>query len=225
MSISRPRINQFSHLDYCQYLLSSQTNYTLTNYAEHVAQLSHDMINRYLQEVKLTPQLVWEQTSVLIKSNVDGFIIFDDSVIDKNYSRDIESVRTQYSGNVHRIIRGIGMVNCIYVNPTNKEFWVIDYRIFYPERDGKTKMAHVKDMLTNLHYHKKLVSKTVLMDRWYASNELILFIADLGKLFYCPVKSNRLARALTIILDETRVIAIIAFLIISVFWLFSQNFL
>ena len=32
------------------------------------------------------------------------------------------------------------------------------------------------------------------MDSWYASNNLMLFVSDLGKLFYCPIKSNRLAR-------------------------------
>ena len=152
------------------------------------------MINRYLREEKLTASLVWEQSREQIERTNDGFIVFDDSVIDKNYSKQIESVRTQYSGNAHGLIRGIGMVNCIYVNPTSGQFWVIDYRIFDPERDGKSKMEHVKDMLSNVHYHKQLPYKTVLMDSWYASKELMLFIADLGKLFYCPVKSNRLSR-------------------------------
>jgi hypothetical protein len=32
---------RISRLDYCQYLLSAQTNYTLTNYADHCATLSH----------------------------------------------------------------------------------------------------------------------------------------------------------------------------------------
>ncbi|WP_248787333.1 hypothetical protein [Escherichia coli] len=35
-----------TRLDYCQYLLVSQTNYTLTNYAEHHPEsISHDRIN------------------------------------------------------------------------------------------------------------------------------------------------------------------------------------
>jgi hypothetical protein len=36
----------FTKLDYCQYLLSSQVNYTLTNLAEHLKGFSHDTINR-----------------------------------------------------------------------------------------------------------------------------------------------------------------------------------
>jgi hypothetical protein len=44
----------FTKLDYCQYLLSSQVNYTLTNLAEHLKSFSHDTINRYLKGEKLT---------------------------------------------------------------------------------------------------------------------------------------------------------------------------
>ena len=39
----------FNYVDYCQYLLSSQTNYTLTNLAEHLQKFSHDTLNRYLK--------------------------------------------------------------------------------------------------------------------------------------------------------------------------------
>jgi hypothetical protein len=38
-----------TRLDYCQYLLVSQINDTLTNFADHCAQCSHDAINRYLR--------------------------------------------------------------------------------------------------------------------------------------------------------------------------------
>lgn len=46
----------FSKLDYCQYLLSSQINYTITNLADHLKEISHDKINRYLRREKLTPR-------------------------------------------------------------------------------------------------------------------------------------------------------------------------
>jgi len=193
--MARPKAENISRLDYCQYLLSAQINYTVTNYAEHVSGLSHDMVNRYLSEEKLTPHLVWEHTAPYIKMSEHGYIVFDDTTLDKNYSKNIESVRWQYSGNAHKIIRGIGLVNCIYINPETEQFWIIDYRIFDPERDGKGKIDHVKDMLNNALFQKKLLFSTVLMDTWYATNALMLHISDLGKLFYCPVKQNRLARA------------------------------
>lgn len=45
------------------------------------------------------------------------------------------------------IVQGIGLVNCIYINPETKEFWLIDYRIFDPVRDGKSKVHHLQDIL------------------------------------------------------------------------------
>ena len=99
---------KFTKLNYCQYLLSSQINYTLTNLAEHIETISHYLINRYLTREKLTPQLLWENVATLIETHVDGYLSFDAPVLDKRYSEDIELTRRQYSGNEHRVIRGIG---------------------------------------------------------------------------------------------------------------------
>ncbi len=52
-----------TRLDYCQYLLSSPINYTLTHFADHSERFSHDMINRYLAGDRIPPRLVWENVS------------------------------------------------------------------------------------------------------------------------------------------------------------------
>ncbi len=53
--------------------------------------------------------------------------------------------RKQWSGNDKKsVIRGIGVLSCVYVNPETEQFWVIDYRIFDPERDGLSKLDHVR---------------------------------------------------------------------------------
>lgn len=183
---------RFTKLNYCQYLLSSQINYTITNLAEHLEHISHDAINYYLKREKLTPRLLWENVKEVIELDDNGYIIFDDSILDKRYSKEIEMVRKQYSGNEHGIIKGIGVVSCVYVNPKVQRFWVIDYRIFNPDVDGKTKIDHVKDMLQNLVYQKLLPFDTVLMDTWYAVHSLMLYIDSLEKVYYCPLKNNRL---------------------------------
>lgn len=183
---------KFTKLDYCQYLLSSQTNYTLTNLAEHLKQISHDKINRYLRNEKLTPRLLWENVKDLIEQHLNAYLVFDDTVIDKRYASLIELSRYQYSGNEHGVIRGIGLISCIYVNPEIGRLWVVDYRLYHPEEDGLTKVDHVMQMLRNLIFHKNLPFRTILMDTWYATNKLMLYIDDLGKYYYCPLKRNRL---------------------------------
>src|SRR3954447_4413507 len=100
MTFARRRATR---LDYCQYLLSSQVNYTLTNFADHSQHYSHDQLNRYLRADKLRPHLVWEQVTASIVTSADGYLLFDDTVADKNYSSAIELVRRQYSGNTKSI--------------------------------------------------------------------------------------------------------------------------
>ena len=162
-------MKKFSRLDYCQYLLSSQINYTLTNFADHVENVQPD-----------------------IDYSDNGYLLFDDTVIDKDSSNKIEGVRHQYSGNCHGIVKGIGVVTCVYVNPELEKFWVIDYRIFDPDKDGKSKIDHLEDMLNHTEYKKLLPFTTVLVDSWYATHKLILKIDDMGKTYYCPLKKNRL---------------------------------
>lgn len=145
-----------------------------------------------MRKEKLTPRLLWENVKQIIKINEKAYIIFDDTVLDKRYSQEIELVRRQYSGNEHRVLRGIGLVNCVYVNPETGQFWVIDYRIYDPDGDGKSKLDHVIEMLQALVYHKMLPLSTVLMDSWYATTKVMQYIDTLGKYYYCPLKRNRL---------------------------------
>lgn len=133
----------FTKLDYCQYLLSSQVNYTLTNLAEHLKSFSHDAINRYLKGQKLSPRLLWEQVQPLLELDSEAYLIFDDTVLDKRFGPKIEVVPKQWSGNEKGVIRGMGVVSCVYVNPETERFWVVDYRIFDPSTDGKSKLDHV----------------------------------------------------------------------------------
>jgi len=183
--------NKVSRLDYCQYLLVSQINYTLTNFADHCERLSHDAVNRYLRGERITPRLVWDNVRAQLVPVERGYVIFDDTVLDKNYSHAIELVRRQYSGNAHAVIKGIGVVTCVYVNPDTDQFWLIDYRIYDPEGDGKTKLDHLREMLHSVVYQKQLPFQAVLMDSWYATKDVMLFIEALRKIYYCPLKDNR----------------------------------
>ena len=69
-------------------------------------------------------------------------------------------------------------------------FWVIDYRVFDPDADGKTKLDHVRDMLHSVS-HRAVPFETVLMDSWYATKDLMVLIEEMAKKYYCPLKSNR----------------------------------
>ena len=96
----------FSKLDYCQFLLSSQVNYTLTNLADHLQRFSHDTINRYLSGEQLMPRLLWENVREVVKFDSNAYLLFDDSVLGKSFGPKIEMTRRQWSGNAHRVASG-----------------------------------------------------------------------------------------------------------------------
>jgi hypothetical protein len=75
----------FNHVDYCQYLLSSQTNYTLTNLADPLQKFSHDTINFYLKNAELNPSLLWQNIQVDLKELDEGGLVFDDTILSKRY--------------------------------------------------------------------------------------------------------------------------------------------
>ncbi len=181
-----------TRLDYCQYLLSTPIHYTLTHFADPCERFSHDQINRYLAGDRLRPRTIWEHVKSDVVQTVDGYIIFDDTVLDKRYAKEIALAQKQYSGNAGGIINGIGIVTCVYVNPVLDRYWLIDYRIYDKQGDGKSKLDPVREMLSVLVNSRKVAFSTVLMDSWYASKSLLLYIESLDKTYYVPLKSNRL---------------------------------
>ena len=49
-----------------------------------------------------------------------------------------------------------GIVTCIYINPKTHDYWVIDYRIYDKDHDGKSKIDHLLEMLQNACFKKQL---------------------------------------------------------------------
>ena len=164
----------------------------MTHLAEHLEGISHDRIKRYLQREKLTPRLLWENVKSTVVRREEAYLVFDDTVIDKRHAKHIDLVRRLYSGSEHRVIRGIGLISCLYVNPDSEQFWVIDYRLYDPNGDGKTKLDHVLEMFQGVLLAKLLPFRAVLMDSWYAAQKVMAAIDQAQKLYYCPLKRNRL---------------------------------
>lgn len=47
----------------------------------------------------------------------------------------------------------------MYVNPETDQFWLIDYRVYDLEGDGKTKPEHARAMLDHVVYQKRYRSR------------------------------------------------------------------
>lgn len=184
-------MTKLTHEDYCQFLLVSQTNFTQTYFADHRDDVSHDDLNRMMRQAKLSPRDLRDRVKSELILSANGYVLFDDVVLDKSHSFAIEVVRRQWSGNAKQVIKGIGIVTCVYVNPDENRFWIIDFRLYDPERDGKSKIDHVLEMWRTLMHVTQIPFRTVLMDSWYATMQIMKQIEADEKIYYCPLKSNR----------------------------------
>ena len=98
---------------YSEFLASSFGNFTQTYFADHSELWSHDQINRELWSQKWTPRSLRQYLLNQIQFSSQGYLLFDDTVLDKRHSCFIEMVRRQWSGNAHAVISGIGVVTCV----------------------------------------------------------------------------------------------------------------
>jgi len=177
---------------YVEYLISTMANYTASHLAEHLDDVSHDVITDYLGRERLTSRSLWELVRNLISDGPEAFLIVDDSVQDKRYSRFIELVKHQYSGAEHGLVRGIGVVNLVHSCGLAGDFWPLDFRIYAPDADGKTKNDHFREMLVRAVGDKGLQAKTILFDSWYAAADNLKLIHRLNLVFFTTLKENRL---------------------------------
>lgn len=181
-----------SKKEYVEYLLSTPFNYTCTNMADHKPNVSHDVVSDFLRRERFTATDLWNLVSGHIDDSETSVIIADDSVQDKRYSNFIALVKRQYSGNEHGLVKGIGIVNFVHSSGCEGDYWPIDYRIYHPDTDGKTKNDHFQDMFLRLITHKHLKARTILFDSWYASVGNLKLIHRHGWTFFTTLKSNRM---------------------------------
>lgn len=177
---------------YVEYLISTPNNWTCTNLADHLDGVSHDQISDYLARAKLQPRQLWELVRSRIQDSAEACLIVDDSVQDKHHSQQIELVKRQWSGNAHRVIKGIGVVNLVHSNGQSGEFYPIDYRVYAPDQDGKTKHQHFMEMFENAITHKHIQARTILFDSWYASVDTLKHLHRRGWTFFTTLKNNRM---------------------------------
>ena len=174
-----------------EYLASTPKNCTCTYLAEHLEGVSHDVVNTFLHEKRFLPGEVWQLVKGRIEDGPDAVLIVDDSIHDKRHSRFIALVRAQYSGNEHGVVRGIGVVSLIHSGGKEAAFYPIDYRVYAPEVEGKTKNTHFQEMFRNALTQKQLQARTIVFDSWYASAANLKLIHRRDRIFFTTLKSNR----------------------------------
>jgi len=173
---------------YSSFLIGNQNRYSGVELSKVTDNMAHDAVSRWLSKFTFQPQELWNQVKDLVIPN-SGYLVVDDTTLNKRYSRENELAKLQYSGDEHGLVNGINLVNLLW---TNLEKCVpVDYRIYQKEIDGKTKNDLFIELL------KKALKRGfsplyLLFDSWYSSMENLKFIQSNGLKFICNLKSNRI---------------------------------
>jgi putative transposase len=173
---------------YTKFLIANQNKYSGVELSKTSGQLSHDSVSKWLSEKEFDSKHLWSHVKDMVEMK-KGYLIADDSVLDKRFSRGNELVGRHWSGNEHRLICGIDLVNLLWTK--GEECIPCDYRIYQSEeKKDKTKNEHFRDMLI---VAKKRGFKPlhVLADCWYGSVENMKFIQKQDWKFIFGVKENR----------------------------------
>ena len=190
---------------YTDYLLSTFGAATATGLSAMVeGDVSHDQITRFLSAQEYTSKDLWQQVKSTVRSieNIDGVLIFDDTIQEKAWTDESELMCWHYDHCSGRTVRGINLLNALYhCNGTSipVAFELVKKPIQYSDiatrklkrMSEKTKNEMMREMLETC-IANALKFRFVLMDSWFSSVENFDFIAAKGKHFIAALKDNRL---------------------------------
>lgn len=174
---------------YSHFLMANQSRYSGTELSKTASDrdIAHDSVSRWLLTSEYCPSDLWNKVQNIVKPKT-GYLVLDDTILDKKYSNCNELAHYQYSGNQHGLVYGIGLVNLLWTD-TNS-FVPVDYCFYDKEHDNKTKNDHFKEMIRQA-YKRGFSPLYVLMDSWYSGTSNLKLINSLDWHFICSLKSNR----------------------------------
>jgi len=176
---------------YLAFLQSSSVRYSANALSDvSPVAVSHDVLSKWLKTANLRPSEVWHEAQPHIDLNEPCALIVDDTVIDKSHSQKIALVRPLYSGNTHGLLNGIAMTNLVYCGLESNNSLPVDFRVYHPEEDGKSKNDHFMEML-KLSLKRGIKPEVVIADTWYSSLSNLKTIRDLGLNWVMGLRKNR----------------------------------
>ena len=179
-------------LDYINFLIASMDVFTCTEAArcqpEGDNSPSHDAFSRLLQRQPPDTEALWNEVKSIILLQ-KGFLIIDDTVLDKPYAKSMSLVYHQWSGKHHQLVNGINICTLLWTD--GNAIIPVDFRIYDINVDGKTKNDHFREMLYQAR-DRDFQPRVVLFDSWYASIENLKTLRKFGWHWLTRLKKNRL---------------------------------
>lgn len=194
---------------YTDYLLSSYSQTSATGLSAMVdGSVSHDSVTRLLSEREYTSKDLWLQVKPIVRQieQEDAVLIFDDTIVEKQYTDENEIMCWHFDHSKGRTVRGVNLLNTLYYSGGGSipvAFEVVQKHAYcdLETREVKRKSNITKNEMLRATFDQclqnQLKFRYVLMDSWFSATENFEHIIKKGKHFIAALKCNRLV-ALTL---------------------------
>jgi len=149
---------------------------------------SHDSLSRILNDDKLKWQTLLLSLILRIVGKLrDGYLIIDDTVIDKSFAKVIENLAWVFCSKKNRSVLGLNVVVLAWSNGTVTI--PLAFKIW--KDDGKTKIGLALELLSYARNFLKLQPKYVTFDCYYSAKKILKRLMKYKWVFYTQLKKNR----------------------------------
>lgn len=176
-----------SVFDYLKGLLCVFENANCVSLAK-ISECSHDSLSRVLNRQKSCWQtLLQDFTLRTFEKPRGGYLIIDDTVINKSFAKKIENLSWVYDSEIKKSVLGLNIVMIAWSD--RKTTLPLAIKIYQKELK-KTKIDLAIELL---EYAKSLKIKAdfITFDSWYAADRLLKKIKEMNTHFVTQIKKNR----------------------------------
>jgi hypothetical protein len=154
---------------------------------ESVRPPAHDAFTRLLQRLEPDPETLWADVDAEVVRD-DGYLILDDTVLDKPFAFRMELVHYVWSGRHQRVAKGIDLITLLWTD--GDRHLPCDYRLYDKPRDGHSKNDHFRAMLHTAR-QRGFRPRCVLFDSWYATLDNLKLLRSFGWRWLTRLQANR----------------------------------
>lgn len=162
-------------------LLCQEGKFSCVKASKSLPLISHDHLTRLLIKSDLKCCTDYKNLPK------NGNLIFDDTVIPKKYSKQIENCSYVYSSSDEKVVLGLCFILVIYVY--KRKTYILDVIIW--KKGGPTKNELIRDCLKTLK-ENELSPNIVLFDKWYNAYDTLNVINNFGWYYVTLCNGNRL---------------------------------